>query len=58
MTKSPAGLQPCRTFLYIENPTLGVGFRKAYSYEYEIETPFARMIDAAWQLQQKQKEVI
>jgi len=44
--------------LYIENPTLGVGFRKAYSYEYEIETPFARMIDAAWQLQQKQKEVI
>ena len=29
-------------FLYIENPTLGVGFRKAYSYECEIKTPFAR----------------
>jgi len=28
--------------LYIENPTLGVGFRKAYSYECEIKTPFAR----------------
>ena len=31
-------------FLYIENPTLGVGFRKAYSYGSEIRTPFARMV--------------
>ena len=29
-----------RAFLYTENPTLGVGFREAYSYEYEKETPF------------------
>ena len=26
-----------RAFLYIENPTLGVGFSRAYSYKYEIQ---------------------
>ena len=31
-------------FFYMENPTLGVGVRRAYSYEYEIKTPFARMM--------------
>ena len=33
-----------QVFLYIENPTLGVGFSRAYSYECETETPFAKMV--------------
>ncbi len=30
-------------FLYIENPTLDVGFKKAYSYTDDRKTPFDRM---------------
>ena len=30
-------------FLYIENPTLDVGFQKAYSYTDASKTPFDRM---------------
>ena len=30
-----------RIFLYAENPTLGVGFSKAYSYGDDRKTPFA-----------------
>ena len=29
--------------LYIENPTLDVGFKKAYSYTDDRKTPFDRM---------------
>ncbi len=44
--------------MYIENPTLGVGFSKAYSYEYEIKTPFAKMVLRPDNCNKKQKEVI
>ena len=32
-----------RGFLYIENPTLDVGFQKAYSYKEVGKAPFDRM---------------
>ena len=40
----PAGLTiGCQSCLYIENPTLDVGFKKAYSYTDDRKTPFDRM---------------
>ena len=33
----------CGLLLYIENPALGVGFKRAYSDPYEKKTPFANI---------------
>lgn len=44
------------SLLYLA-PAVSVGFRKAYSYEYEIKHSFCKN-DAARQQQVKQKEVI
>ncbi|AVN51880.1 hypothetical protein CLM69_18340 [Serratia marcescens] len=41
-----------RPFLCTENPQLGWGFRKAYSFEYAFKAPFDLLENlAVWQLQ-------
>ncbi len=45
-------------FLSIENPQLGWGFRKAFSYKSVIKTPFDLLKHlAVWQLQKLSKKL-
>ena len=48
----------CSFLLYNENPTLGVGFKKANGYGYERKTPFAKIKMRSANCIKKQKEVI
>ncbi|EFE7097517.1 TPA: hypothetical protein HH703_005233 [Escherichia coli] len=48
---------PARAFLCTENPQLGWGFRKAFSFEPVIKTPFDLLKHlAVWQLQVSNKK--
>ncbi|MGU4756276.1 hypothetical protein MAY53_10440, partial [Escherichia coli] len=47
----------CGVFLCTENPQLGWGFRKAFSFEPVIKTPFDLLKHlAVWQLQVSNKK--
>ncbi|MBJ2564615.1 hypothetical protein JGE76_23605, partial [Salmonella enterica subsp. enterica serovar Rissen] len=54
---SQEGLYPEAFFLSMENPQLGWGFRKAFSFKPVIKTPFDLLKHlAVWQLQKFNKK--
>ncbi len=54
---SCTNLRGCAGFLSMENPQLGWGFRKAFSFKPVIKTPFDLLKHlAVWQLQKFNKK--